>query len=171
MNWDALGAVGEIIAAIGVIVTLAYLAVQIRSQTKEARLNATRELARDYRRLVEKVGDDPDLFATYIKALNDYDGLLDNERSRIHLSVLSPLFGIHEQMYMHLKEGSVDPVLLESIQNRLSEVTSRPGLRTWWKRNSDAYSPEYREYMDLQFARSRPAQNVAHDDVQSPPSA
>ena len=33
MNWDALGAVAEILGAIGVIVTLVYLAVQIRQNT------------------------------------------------------------------------------------------------------------------------------------------
>ncbi len=30
MNWEAIGAVGEVLGAIGVIVTLGYLAVQIR---------------------------------------------------------------------------------------------------------------------------------------------
>ena len=30
MNWEAIGAIGEILGAIGVIVTLGYLAVQIR---------------------------------------------------------------------------------------------------------------------------------------------
>lgn len=35
MNWDAVGAIGEILGATAVIVTLAYLAKQVR-QTKEA---------------------------------------------------------------------------------------------------------------------------------------
>jgi len=34
MNWDALGAISETIGAIAVIVTLAYLAVQIRQNTR-----------------------------------------------------------------------------------------------------------------------------------------
>ena len=35
MNWDALGAMGEIIGAIAVFVTLYYLATQIRIQSRE----------------------------------------------------------------------------------------------------------------------------------------
>ena len=33
MNWEAIGAVGEVLGAVGVILTLGYLAVQIRQNT------------------------------------------------------------------------------------------------------------------------------------------
>ena len=42
MNWEAIGAVGEILGAIGVIVTLGYLAVQIRQNTASNRQAAAR---------------------------------------------------------------------------------------------------------------------------------
>ncbi len=34
MNWDAIGAIGEILGALGVLVTLVYLATQIRENTR-----------------------------------------------------------------------------------------------------------------------------------------
>ena len=34
MNWDAIGAGAEIMGALGVLVTLAYLAIQIRDNTR-----------------------------------------------------------------------------------------------------------------------------------------
>jgi hypothetical protein len=40
MNWDAIGAIGEIIGAIAVVSTLFYLAVQIRQSAKVAREQA-----------------------------------------------------------------------------------------------------------------------------------
>lgn len=42
MNWEAVGAIGEVIGAIGVIVTLAYLAIQIRQNSAVVR-SATRQ--------------------------------------------------------------------------------------------------------------------------------
>ncbi len=42
MNWDAIGAVSEVAAAIGVVVSLVYLAVQIRENTRSSR-SATRQ--------------------------------------------------------------------------------------------------------------------------------
>jgi len=42
MNWEAIGAMGEIVGAAAVVATLGYLAVQIRHSTKVAR-SATRQ--------------------------------------------------------------------------------------------------------------------------------
>ena len=42
MNWEAIGAVGEILGAIGVIATLGYLAAQIRQNTRSSRDAASR---------------------------------------------------------------------------------------------------------------------------------
>ena len=41
MNWDAIGALYEAIGALAVVITLLYLAIQIKEQTKETRLTAT----------------------------------------------------------------------------------------------------------------------------------
>jgi len=35
MNWDAIGAVGQVVGAVGVVVTLFYLATQIRQNSKQ----------------------------------------------------------------------------------------------------------------------------------------
>jgi len=37
MNWDALSAIGELLGATGVVVTLIYLSVQIRQNTRAIR--------------------------------------------------------------------------------------------------------------------------------------
>ena len=37
MNWEMLSAIGQLVAAIGVIMSLVYLSVQIREQNKERR--------------------------------------------------------------------------------------------------------------------------------------
>ena len=37
MNWEALGAIGEIVGAVALVVTLGYLALQIRQNTQVLR--------------------------------------------------------------------------------------------------------------------------------------
>ena len=92
MNWEAAGAIGEIVGAVAVVVSISYLAIQIRSQTREARLTATRELARDYRHVIETITGDEQLFAVYQKAMENFDALSAEERVRIHMRLFSPLF-------------------------------------------------------------------------------
>ena len=58
MNWDAIGALSESVGAIAVFITLLYLAIQIRAQTKESRLTATRDLSRDYLNAIDSITRD-----------------------------------------------------------------------------------------------------------------
>ena len=55
MNWDAIGAIGEIVGAIAVVATLAYLATQIRyarlaasDASRQARADGVREMELTY---------------------------------------------------------------------------------------------------------------------------
>lgn len=40
MNWEVAGAIGEIVGALGVIVTLGYLAVQIRENSRQMKVSS-----------------------------------------------------------------------------------------------------------------------------------
>ena len=48
MDWEAIGAVGEVLGALGVIVTLGYLAVQIRQNTRSMEEGRRLALAQTY---------------------------------------------------------------------------------------------------------------------------
>ena len=53
MNWDALGAIAELIGAIGVVASLAYLGVQIRQSTAQSRLNTNAIEATAFQQLLD----------------------------------------------------------------------------------------------------------------------
>ena len=42
MNWDAVGAIGDFVAALAVMVTLIYLAIQLRGNTAASRATEVR---------------------------------------------------------------------------------------------------------------------------------
>ena len=48
MNWEALGALGEIISAAAVLATLMYLAAQVRKSNELSRFNATKEIVNQF---------------------------------------------------------------------------------------------------------------------------
>ena len=58
MNWEALGALGEIAGAAAVIVTLAYLSVQIRQNTKASRVAAVQAASENSSRFSELIAGD-----------------------------------------------------------------------------------------------------------------
>jgi hypothetical protein len=57
MNWEAFGAIGEILGAAAVVVSLAYLAIQIRRQNEESRLAAMHEISVGFRESISSFLD------------------------------------------------------------------------------------------------------------------
>ena len=56
MNWDAIGAAGEIVGAAAVVASLAYLAAQIRAQSRESRLAAMHQISVGMREVMTRFG-------------------------------------------------------------------------------------------------------------------
>jgi hypothetical protein len=52
MNWEAIGAVGEVAGAIGVIATLLYLTIQIRASSQATEAQASANLSVEMERLL-----------------------------------------------------------------------------------------------------------------------
>ena len=69
MNWDALGAIGEIVGATAVAISVIYLAVQIRKQTVESRLSATRDLSDKRSGFMKVLVSDEDLSQIWLKVI------------------------------------------------------------------------------------------------------
>ena len=67
MNWEAIGALAELVGAAGVISTLVYLAIQIRNSTVVDRANIRATLTEGSQNILTLVVADPELFLTYKK--------------------------------------------------------------------------------------------------------
>ena len=61
MNWDAVGAVGELLGAVVVIATLLYLARQISQTNKISKTSVARELQQKYSELYTLIASDPEI--------------------------------------------------------------------------------------------------------------
>lgn len=84
MNWEAVGAIGEVAGAIAVIATLLYLSVQIRHNVLALRNNTAWAINEGLSVLNGRVSTDPELADIWLKGLNDLEALnpVDRERFR-----------------------------------------------------------------------------------------
>jgi hypothetical protein len=147
MDWDAIGAMSESVGAIAVVITLLYLAIQIRAQTKESRLAATRELVRDSQEAIESITRDKEIFSLYLKALAAYDDLPHEERIRISMCFFR-VFRVSELSYLHHLSQNIETFHFENSLVRLTDVMKSPGLQAWWENNRDSFSEDFRNYVD-----------------------
>jgi hypothetical protein len=69
MDWEAIGAIGEILGAIGVFLSLIYLAVQIRDGTRQSRAAMVRAIAGDFAQTLDLCANAE--FATILVKLSE----------------------------------------------------------------------------------------------------
>src|SRR3954451_22793865 len=61
MNWDAISAIGQIVGAFGVIVSVIYLAQQVRSNARQTRLASMRMLSEAFNQWLYGLAGNPQI--------------------------------------------------------------------------------------------------------------
>jgi hypothetical protein len=101
-----IGAIGEILGAAGVIVTLAYLAKQIRQSNIAARQEATRETLDLNDRLLADVAKNPQLASIFRRGLANEPDLTPDEVMQLRTMFLRVSF-LWQRMYEHESEMEI----------------------------------------------------------------
>lgn len=136
MNWDALGAVAEVVGAIGVIGTLLYIAVQVRQTNNDSRIEAHQQITRDYEQHMANVAHDQHVEA-FVKGLNDYADLTPLERVKFDLCMSGYINLIEETLYH--EEGGKLPELRQMLSAYLGpRLFAYQGFRDWWEHDRKA---------------------------------
>ena len=152
MNWDAMGAIAELVGAVGVVASLAYLAIQIRQSTAQSRLNTTAIEASAFQQLLDhhssfnlKLIDDPGLLNVLLSS--DEKPIDPVERQRF-IVFASSIVRSHYNAYCLFEKG-----LISGEQWRLFGFGSRRilgsqvGQEAWALRRKE-YPPEFVESVD-----------------------
>ena len=148
MNWEAFGALAEMLGALGVIATLWYLANQIREQTRDSRLAATRALSAELRSLQNDLAHNAELHEIFRKGLKGYHSLPDEDKYR-HAKLLFQYFGIVEQCYIHGTDSFLDDDYFRATLTGFRELLEFDGVIEWWNASKDRYHQKFRDSIDL----------------------
>jgi hypothetical protein len=81
VNWEAAGAIGEIVGAAAVVVSLVYLASQIRTQNREARAASVHQVMHEYSNSISRLHE-PAMADLWVAAIEDFGSLSSSERLR-----------------------------------------------------------------------------------------
>jgi hypothetical protein len=128
MNWEAIGAIAELAGATGVIATLAYLAVQIRQNTKAihgATLNAITEHKQSEIRWSSSIGE------TYRRSIYEPEQLTSVEEF-VMADWLTGSFVARENEYFQYKQGLLAQENWRSSEKAIRLILGSRWALNWW---------------------------------------
>ena len=146
MNWEAIGAIGEIVGAAAVVFSLGYLAVQIRNQNSESRVAAVHDISIGWRAASE-VFTDGELADIFIKANDDFSSLSKAEALRF-IAGVHGIFRVFEEAFGQSRLRRLDENLWDAMNRQYSSYMAAPAFRKYWELRSDHYNQEFQDYVE-----------------------
>lgn len=150
MNWDAVGALGEVVGAVAVVATLAYLALQIRQSTSLARATAQREVNTTFQSAIDRMREEPEIFQ---RGCVDFENLSRKDQLTFDLIVAPMIVNLDQAVRMH-DEGLESLDNVETYGGVCLAILQAPGARYWYERVRPFTPAAATNYLDARFADS-----------------
>ena len=154
MNWQAIGAVGELVGGLAVVLSLVYIASQIRQNSNQIELSSRSIEATMYRQAGDAfsswwalIAGDEKLADLWIRGLEG-EKLPPNESLRFQF-LMSMFLGAWENAYHQLQIGAVRRDTMGYNSKSLLQVLESPGGARYWQRHAPhILDPEFRAIVD-----------------------
>ena len=143
MTLEDIANIGELIGGVGVLVSLIYLAIQVRQNTlaqrAESRLAATRSWTEWY----ILGAQDPEIVRIMNEGFLNPSELTSTDRARF-LWIFGTIASKMEEMYSQHKVGLIDDSLWNKYRGTLAAYLENPVAKEWWDSGAAPFSDDFR---------------------------
>lgn len=142
MTFDELGNLAEFISSIAVLISLVYLAVQIKKSTEAARTSTYHSIVSDFGAMNQTMANVPDLSYLYVTALQDFDALEASEKARIS-QLFYLTFRYFENMFYQHEKGYLEDDVWVGWERLMVTYFRQPGFQAWWALRREVFSTSF----------------------------
>jgi hypothetical protein len=151
MNWDAVGAIGELLGAAVVVITVIYLASQVRQNTTASRAEALRSFSIEVSRQFMTMSESERISAIFHKML--YGGAQRSDFSEADMmsasfSVMARL-NLYDAAYRSYKEKILTESELKAMLT--TRILSMPYTIDSWPIMKQELSPDFVQYLESEL--------------------
>lgn len=161
MNWEAIGAIGEVVGAAAVFISLLYLALQIRNSRRSDQIVAAAGAASAVHDWIGQIVRDETLYDLYRRGLTDYESLSRSEKGRYSL-LLFQLFRSAETGWAQLQMGLMDAGYWAGVEETLVFVFRTPGGRRFLAKNSRFFRADFCAAAQKILTEADATENMSH---------
>ena len=155
MNWDAVSAIGQVVGALLVGVTLVYLALQLRQNTAALRSSTFLAISTLMGSSMEVLAIHPDLASLLIKAESGLDALSGADRARFAFLMMM-IYRRLEAVVVQCHLGLIDHGLTEGFERSALSALASTGARQWWEGSKSAFNTIFSTWVDATIAADPP---------------
>ena len=170
MNWEMVSALGQAVAAVAVIPSLIYLAVQIREQNKERRRAGINILTAQWSDLVRSAQESREFAVTFLQGMRSFEDL--DAPDKLMFSAFFTRYTRNcEGMFIYYRDGALEKALWDEVERTMTDYFAYPGVREWWITRKHWLTDEFRAVVEAIIAKNPEPKLYAAYDLEGPPKA
>jgi len=144
MNWDAISAVAETVGSLAVLITLAYVAIQLRTANKQREIESLRHNWDGLNQLCELLSESPEKASIVLRGRESLVDLTDEERmvfEFIHIRMLNTIEGWYLQLMQTSPPGDYREQQIRNIAGVIVFLFEYEGAREIWHSIKHTFEP------------------------------
>ena len=146
MNWEAISAVSQLVGSIAVVLSVLYLAIQLRSSTRVAKVAAQDAAASALRDVTKPFMENAELGRLWRAGLEDLSKLSSDDQARFFHAAHQFLKAL-ETIHFHYTYGLLDAQLWRGWKELLRHYVASPGIAYYLELRGDVFSERFRTFL------------------------
>ena len=154
MTLQDLGALGELVGGIAIIVSLIYVGLQIKQGAQASRAATIQSFSTQYAELILQITRE-DFRDIFWRGVGGLQNLRESETAAF-MAFLASIVRMFESFYFQKMDGSFDDRLFDSWMTQTLDLFGTEGGREYWAFRKHQFNAEFVEFFDQQMATFTP---------------
>lgn len=158
MTLSDLSSIGSFVSGIAVVVSLVFVGVQVLQNTRAMRSQIHQNFTDGWLEIGALVASNAKVFAVGIAADEKTFAAMPDPDKLCFMAIIFAFFKHYENMFLQHKEGFIRDEDWNAWTNHMFLYWHMPGVRLWWKVRREAFSPEFRHFLETSQQPAMPSQ-------------
>jgi hypothetical protein len=163
MTLQDLGALGELVGGLAIIISLIYVGIQIRQSTAASRSSSAQAFSKQYSDLNQMLVD-PDIRRIFALGQSGIDELELHERVGF-MAVLSSISRTLESFYFEQREGGLKKELYEGWLIQFLDLLLTKGGSEFWELRRHQYTNDFVVFLEQRISTHTARQLYERDST------
>ena len=137
----------EIVSALGIVVSLIYVGIQVTDNTSAMRSETASNASTEFIDWYTHISSDPELMDVWLRGVTAPDTLDEQQSLRFVFLLHIIMLQFQNNDYL-VEEGTLDAKMLSAINNTLATIRGTPGFEMYWSLRRELFNPEYQAFVE-----------------------
>jgi hypothetical protein len=152
MTMLELGALGELIGGLAIIVSLIYVGVQVKDSAGATRSAAANDATVAMQSWYLEMGSNRQASELWFNAMTAAKPLSTHDEFQFMMMMHAAMLGV-QNSYLLNKEGTLDAEIREGITTAITAVKDLPGMERYWRQRRNFFRGGFVKIVDEALAR------------------